>query len=163
MKIKYTKPLALGLLILPIIISLFCIGIGRYSVSISESLNILMQNIMGVKGEVNTQAYSVIINMRLSRIILALLCGMGLSTSGVAFQALFSNPLTSPDTLGVSAGASFGAALALLFGMNLVVVQISALIFGLVAVCIAFFISRSKGKSSIVMMVLGSVDRKSVV
>lgn len=157
MKIKYTKPVTLGLFLLPLMISLISIGIGRYAVSMVESLSILMQSITGIKEGTSAQAYSVIMNMRLPRLMLALLCGMGLSAAGAAFQALFSNPLTSPDTLGVSAGASFGAALALLVGMNLVIVQIWALIFGLVAVGVAFFISQTKGKPSIVMMVLGGL------
>ena len=63
---------------------------------------------------VDPQIYSVLINVRLPRIILAVLCGAGLAVSGAAFQSIFSNALATPDTLGVAAGSSFGAALALL-------------------------------------------------
>ena len=49
--------------------------------------------------------------IRFPRIILALLVGAGLSVAGCAFQSLFSNPLATPDTLGVASGTSFGAAL----------------------------------------------------
>lgn len=143
--------------LLPIVVSLLCIGIGRYSLSMLESVQLLFQTFIGNRDGVDQQAYSVIINMRLPRIILALLCGMGLSLAGAALQALFANPLASPDILGVSAGAGFGAALALLFSLSLVYVQLFALAFGLFAVAIAIFIGRSRAKSSIILMVLGGV------
>ena len=60
---------------------------------------------------------TVVMNIRLPRIILAMLIGGGLSIAGAAFQGMFANPLVSPDILGVSAGSGFGAALGiLLFG-----------------------------------------------
>ncbi|GAJ97961.1 transport system permease protein [Geomicrobium sp. JCM 19055] len=52
-----------------------------------------------------------VIQLRLPRVILAILIGGGLSIAGAAFQGMFANPLVSPDILGVSAGAGFGAAL----------------------------------------------------
>ena len=74
--------------------------------------------------------FSVLISLRLPRIILALACGAALSVSGACFQSVFSNPLASPDTLAVAAGAGFGAALALYMRQNMIVVQLSAMAFG---------------------------------
>ena len=71
---------------------------------------------------------SVIWEIRLPRILLAMAAGAALASAGVAFQSLFGNPLATPDTLGVSSGASFGAVLALMFGMNIVGVQIITLV-----------------------------------
>ena len=83
--------------------------------------------------------------------------GAGLSCAGAAFQGLFSNPLATPDTLGVASGASFGAVLGLLMHGNLILVQILALIFGILSCIITYSISRRNGKSSIVMIVLAGM------
>ncbi len=154
---KVRRTVTILIVLLPVVISLLCIGAGRYSVSVGESIQVLLQALTGGRDSADPQAYSVIVHVRLPRILLALLCGMGLSLAGTALQALFSNPLASPDILGVSAGAGFGAALALLWSLNLVFVQIFALAFGLAAVAIAIFIGRSKAGSSIILMVLGGV------
>lgn len=86
-----------------------------------------------------------------------MLVGAGLSCSGAAFQGLFSNPLATPDTLGVASGASFGAVLGLLMHGNLVTVQLLALLFGVISCFITYSISRRNGKSSIVMIVLAGM------
>ncbi|MFQ9393544.1 MAG: iron chelate uptake ABC transporter family permease subunit [Lachnospiraceae bacterium] len=83
--------------------------------------------------------------------------GAGLSCAGAAFQGLFSNPLATPDTLGVASGASFGAVLGLLMHGNLILVQMLALIFGIISCIITYSISRKNGKSSIVMIVLAGM------
>src|SRR5690242_7290834 len=54
--------------------------------------------------------------LRLPRVLLALLAGGGLAVSGLAFQTLFGNPLAEPYTLGIASGAALGAVLALRFG-----------------------------------------------
>ena len=54
---------------------------------------------------------NIVLNVRLPRVLLAIIAGAGLAISGAAFQALFANPLAAPDTLGVATGASFGAVL----------------------------------------------------
>jgi iron complex transport system permease protein len=67
-----------------------------------------------------------------------LLVGAGLSVAGCAFQGLFSNPLATPDTLGVASGASFGAVLGLLLGFDLIGVQIIAVLMGLAAIGLTY-------------------------
>lgn len=146
------------LISMPILGALLFIGVGRYSISMLESLKVLYFGLLQGGEGVSQQSLSVVINMRLPRILMALLCGGGLAVAGASQQAMFSNSLTSPDTLGVASGASFGAALALLLDGNLVVVQISALIFGLAAVAFAYSISKSqKGGTSIIMLVLSGI------
>ena len=147
--------IAILLIILPIAAALICIGMGRYSLSVPETIEVLLG---GIKDAANQDmAYTVIYNIRLPRIILAILVGAGLACSGAAFQGLFTNPLATPDTLGVASGASFGAVLALMFDANLVVVQIMALVFGLLACLVTYNISRIKGSSSVVMIVLAGM------
>ncbi|MBR4598502.1 MAG: iron ABC transporter permease, partial [Treponema sp.] len=102
-------------------------------------------------------AKTVIFKVRLPRILLALAAGAGLACSGAAFQGLFSNPLATPDTLGVASGASFGAVLAMTFHWNLLGIQALALAFGLFSCFLTYQISRLKGKSSIVMIILSGM------
>jgi len=106
---------------------------------------------------VDPQNYSVIIGIRLPRIILALLSGAGLAVAGASFQALFTNPLATPDTLGVAAGASFGAVLALLVWDNLLWIQTIAMFMGLLAVFLTYTISKVRGQATVVMMVLSGI------
>ena len=147
--------MSLLIFLLPFAAAVICIGIGRYNISPAESLGILLSPLTG--REVDPQGWAVIYHVRLPRILLALAVGMGLSVSGASFQSLFSNPLATPDTLGVATGASFGAVLALLFTRNILVVQLAALLMGLAALAGTCLISRLNGKSSILMVVLGGM------
>lgn len=146
--------------ILPFLAALICLGIGRYSMSVSETVTTLFSRFTNAK--VDNTAYTVIFNVRLPRIILAAVVGAGLSCAGAAFQGLFSNPLATPDTLGVASGASFGAVLAMLVGGNMIGIQGMALIFGLISCLITFLIGRSSRRGSIVMIVLAGLVVSSV-
>ncbi len=146
--------------ILPFLAALICLGIGRYSMSVSQTVTTLFSRFTNAK--VDNTAYTVIFNVRLPRIILAAVVGAGLSCAGAAFQGLFSNPLATPDTLGVASGASFGAVLAMLIGGNMIGIQGMALIFGLISCLITFLIGRSSRRGSIVMIVLAGLVVSSV-
>ncbi len=148
-------PLGVVLTILPLAAALVCLGIGRYSLTPSETVQVLLSPFTGT--EVEDFAYTTVFNIRLPRIILAAAVGAGLSCAGAAFQGLFSNPLATPDTLGVGSGAAFGAVLAMLFQANMISIQLAALVFGLVACAITYNISRKNGKNSIIMIVLAGM------
>jgi iron complex transport system permease protein len=101
---------------------------------------------------------NILFHIRLPRILLAMLIGAALATSGAAFQAMFVNPLVSPGILGVLAGASFGAALGMLVSEQWYVVQILAFAFGFVAVGFAVLVGSMVSNSrSTIMLVLGGV------
>lgn len=101
---------------------------------------------------------SIIMDIRVPRILLAILIGAALSTSGAVFQAMFVNPLVSPGILGVLSGASFGAALGMLLSNNWFVVQVFAFLFGFIAVGFAILVgSIATNSRSSVMLVLGGV------
>lgn len=152
---KYEKLLDIFIVLLPIAAGILCIGIGRYHLSPVQSIEVLLKSLIGE--EVETMARSVVINVRLPRILLALSVGSGLAVSGTSFQALFSNPLATPDTLGVATGASFGAVLALLISDNLLTVQLFALAMGLAALFITCIISKMNGRTSMIMVVLAGM------
>jgi len=145
------------MVVLPIFTVLICITIGRYSLSVSDVITGLYSIIRDGRDSVDGQFYTVVVNIRLPRIILAIMCGAGLAVSGAAFQSLFSNALATPDTLGVAAGASFGAVLGLFFNLNLIAVQLLAITFGLAAVSLTFLISKKNGRISIIMLILSGM------
>lgn len=155
--IKKHSVFTLGVILtfLPIAAALICLGIGRYSMTTKETIEVLLSPFTGK--DVGTFAYSTIFNIRLPRILLAAAVGSGLSCAGTAFQGLFSNPLATPDTLGVGSGAAFGAVFAMLFGANLISIQLFALLFGLLACFITYNISRKNGKNSMIMIVLSGM------
>jgi len=96
--------------------------------------------------------------VRLPRCLLAVLVGMGLSVSGAVYQALFRNPLVSPDILGVASGCTFGAALGLILpGNNFVLIQGLSFIFGLLAVFFAMSIARMIAVKPILVLVLAGL------
>lgn len=100
--------------------------------------------------------YSVVINIRLPRILAALLVGGAHSTAGAAYQRMFQNPLVSPDILGASAGAGFGACLAIYLSLGSGMVTILAFAGGLIAVLVAYMVSRmTKGSATLSMVLAG--------
>ena len=82
-------------------------------------------------------------NLRLPRLLVALLLGMSLSAAGTVFQMIFANPLVEPGFLGVSQGAAFGAAFSIIFFSNAAgVVQFSAAFFALLGLGVSYFLAR---------------------
>lgn len=146
---------AVILVLLPVITGLICLTVGRYHLTVIEVLNALIKRAFGTPLEETVN--SVVFNLRLPRILLAIFIGAGLGASGAAFQGLFGNPLATPDTLGVTAGSSVGAIIALLMNAKLMVVQVMALMFGLGSVALTVAVARRKGKTSVVMLVLSGV------
>lgn len=150
----------IALVILPIITVIAAMAIGRMSISPVEVIKSIL-NHFGGSFKIGRQTEMVIWTMRFPRILLAALVGAGLSVAGCAFQSLFSNPLATPDTLGVASGAAFGAALGLLIGLNLIGVQMLALIFGIIAVFLTWISGSGKdnGMNTIILagIMIGSL------
>ncbi|WP_027339290.1 FecCD family ABC transporter permease [Halonatronum saccharophilum] len=71
-----------------------------------------------LKGELSSIEETILIDIRLPRVILAGLVGLALASSGVAFQGLFNNVMADPYIIGISAGASLGAVIAINFGLD---------------------------------------------
>ena len=129
--------------------AVFSLCAGRYGLSIADILDALLHPNAG------TAASNVVWHVRLPRILLALLAGGGLALSGAAFQALFANPLAAPDTLGVATGASFGAVLAILFGLPAAGIQMGAVLSGTAAILLVMLVSRTRpGESGSILMIV---------
>ena len=146
----------IGIPVTALIFSVLALGMGQFSMTPGEVLAVLMPSTFPGTETSNTM-HTVVLNIRLPRILLALLAGAGLSVAGAAFQALFSNPLATPDTLGVATGASFGAVLAILFGLSAITIQIFALGTGLLAVALVYVVGRTRSGSPMIMIVLAGM------
>ena len=150
----------IALVILPFVTALIALGIGRYFMTPAEVLDAILGRFTG-RYEVSDMAYKTIWNLRIPRILLALLVGAGLSTAGCAFQSLFANPLATPDTLGVASGASFGAALGILLGFDMLGMQATSFLMGALAVALTWLGGSGKGRglSSVVLsgIMMGSL------
>ncbi len=133
----------------------FSIGlmVGQYNISILEFFKAAFTSDQSV----NVQR-SIIINLRIPRTIVAGLSGISLSISGLIYQEIFQNKLTSPDLLGVSSGASVGASIAIILGFSSVLVSLLSFTFGIITVILTIFLSRLfKNRSSITLVLAGIV------
>lgn len=135
----------------------FSMCIGRYSITPGEVAAIIAAWFTDSMEGMDKIRVNVVMQARLPRILLSMLVGAGLACSGAAYQCLFGNPLVSPDILGVSAGAGFGAAVAILFSAGAFLVQLQALAFGLLAVGLVLLVSRMQKKRELYMLVLSGV------
>jgi iron complex transport system permease protein len=141
----------MGLLV-PVALVAVSLLIGRYGASIADSL----RAIFGGAGSSDVLR-ALILRVRLPRVLAAACVGANLAVSGAALQGLFRNPLIDGRILGVSSGASFGAALALLLAGGMAAVQGSAFGFALLAVALVTLIGWRFGTSTLVLVVAGIV------
>jgi iron complex transport system permease protein len=150
--------------LLPVLffVSLF---IGRYDVTpwhviqllAAPVVNLFPANLIHIEPCWTATEESIIYQIRLPRVIAAVLVGAGLSIAGAAYQGLFKNPLVSPDILGVASGAGFGAALAILLSWNMAMIQLSAFGFGILAVTITYLLSRFYRTTPTLILVLSGI------
>lgn len=150
--------------ILPILffLSLF---IGRYEVPAAHVIqllaapliNLFPDQMIHIEPGWTAAEQNVIYLIRLPRVIAAVLVGAGLAIAGAAYQGLFKNPLVSPDILGVSSGAGFGAALAILLSQGSFIIQVSAFCFGILAVTITYLLSRFYRTTPSLILVLSGI------
>lgn len=149
--------LVVSLVCLLVILFFLSFLVGSYPVPIKTVWNVLRSRVMDIPVTWALAVEKVIFQVRIPRILLGILVGGGLAVSGASYQTLFKNPMVSPDILGVSAGAGFGAALAMLHSGSWAEIQLSALLFGLLAVVIANLIGSVYGKMEITTLVLAGV------
>ena len=161
--IKISSFALIIILILMINISLF---LGQYQISFDEYL-MFLKKLIGLNSLIDDEKYetmkSIIFGIRLPRIISAILIGASLEVAGASFQAMFVNPLVSPGILGVLSGASFGAALGMILGLNWFLINLSTFIFGILAVFFAITISFIYSSSrNMIILVLGGIISSSL-
>ena len=132
-------------------------AIGKYPISPGELLRVFFGKLTGARQTWTNEAELVIFKIRMPRVLAGAMIGAGLSAAGAAYQGLFRNPLVSPDVLGASAGAGFGAAIAIFFGLNYILVSASAFVFGIAAVASAYIFSSRARRNPTLGMVLAGI------
>lgn len=134
-----------------VVVAVVSLGIGRYPISPIRVVQTLF-------GGGNAQEKAVVLKIRLPRIIAATLIGAGLALAGQTMQMIFRNPLVSPDVLGTSTAAGFGASISLLLGLSTLAVTVNAFIFGVASVILVWAIgSRVRGEQTMGLILIGMV------
>lgn len=151
-KIKFTI-----LVVIFIVVFFGSFMLGRYPVSPPELMKIILSGIIDIPQSWPDAAENVIFQIRLPRVLAAAIIGAALSLAGVSYQGMFQNPMVSPDILGASSGAGFGAALAILLGAGYMGISVAAFLFGLAAVMLAYGISRVSRINATLAMILAGM------
>lgn len=157
---KRTAAFALvGAVIVMIILFFLSFMLGQYPIEPNDVIGVIGSKLFGLPCSASDMAQTIVWKVRLPRVCAALLVGAALSVAGAVYQGLFKNPMVSPDILGASSGAGFGAALAILLSLPYAFIQANAFVFGIIAVGLAYFVCQrvSRGKDAILMLVLGGM------
>ena len=152
------KIVAVALTIALIIVVINALSTGAYTISFSELLKVLFQGPATNSGT-DSVSHAIFWNVRLPRVILAIVVGASLAVAGVVMQGVFRNPLAEPATVGVSGGAAVGAVIAITLGLSRITlgVQVFAFIGGTLATAVVYGLSRVDGKTDIVTLILTGI------
>ncbi len=151
-----TATVFLVLTVLLVAAVLVASGIGPYRIPPQDVLAALWRRLLGQAGD--PTADTVLFRIRLPRVLAAMLVGAALSAAGAAYQSLFRNPLVSPDILGVSTGAGFGAVLGILLGLPVAAIQLLGFGGGLVTVMAVGALARTlRGGGDVLVLVLAGI------
>ena len=132
--------------------------LGKYGFSAEDYTRYALALLRGESLKDFEVMHTLLLEIRLPRILACVLIGASLAISGAAYQAMFVNPLVSPSILGVLSGAGFGAAVGMFFKLNEYLIQLSTFGFGFLAVAVALGISALYSRSgSVIVLVLGGV------
>jgi len=147
----------LAMIAILLIVFLGSFLIGRYPVSPETVLTILVGKIFGLPQAWSDNMETIVMKVRLPRILMALLVGGALSVAGAAYQNLFRNPLMAPEMLGATWGAAFGAVLGMVFRFPWVVMELTAFFFGLFAIFCTICINSLFGSKYTITLVLAGI------
>ncbi|KPJ85582.1 MAG: hypothetical protein AMS17_14145 [Spirochaetes bacterium DG_61] len=142
---------------------LVSVSLGSVKIPYRITVQVLLGKLSGVsKTGIDEVQSDIILKIRLPRVFLGMVVGAALSIAGLVFQALLRNPLADPYTLGISAGASFGAALSIFLGYVLNayyknLLPIFAFIGGISTVFFVYLLARTKGRVQILTIILSGV------
>jgi iron complex transport system permease protein len=146
------------LVLLLVAAMLAALTIGQYPLGPGAALRLVLARIAGLPGDAGTTAELVVFQVRLPRMLAAVLVGAALAAAGSAYQGLFRNPLVSPDILGVSAGAGLGAVFGIFLSLPVVAIQLLAFAVGIATVALVYAIASAvRGREPALVLVLAGV------
>jgi iron complex transport system permease protein len=153
--------LAIGGLGLLVVVGIAGVAFGNVSIPIGDTVAMVAQRVFGVPVETTwpASAETIVFELRLPRVLMAMGVGAGLALAGAAFQGLLRNPLADPYVLGTASGAALGAAIAFLLPVSAALVgfglvHLFAFVGALAAVAVVYRVSRLGGMSSLTSVLL---------
>lgn len=164
---KYYKSILIISIVVLIFLIIASVAFGAANITIGDAYRIIVSRIPVIGGLVDTkdikEAYiDIILQIRLPRILLATIAGMGLSAVGAVYQGIFKNPMADPYVLGVSSGSALGAAIAIILGLDTTIAAMSgpallAFTFAILTTFIVYNIARVGSKASTSNLLLSGV------
>ena len=137
------------------------VGFGSVSIDPADTVAILAQRLLGIDlgREYSAAAETIVMDLRLPRVLTAMLVGLALAVAGVTFQGLLRNPLADPYVLGTSSGAALGAAIAVLIPVRIAILelgllQVFAFVGALLAIYTVYKLSRTTGLAPLTSLLL---------
>lgn len=153
-----TSSVIMLLFFLAVIVFFLSILSGRYFITGRQMIQVILCRISGdpLAADIDSNIDTILFKVRLPRILSAMLIGAGLSISGAAYQGMFKNPMVSPDILGASAGAGFGAAIGIFMSFGSLGIEAMSFLFGILAVGLSYFAGKviSRGSNTALVLVL---------
>ena len=152
------KSLFIGLIIIAIIASLVSITIGAASITPFKVIEVILNNFVGNINDYTLQ--KIIWDIRMPRIILAALVGIGLSVTGTSFQGIFKNSMADPYVLGISSGAALGATISIVYKLETkgaLVTTLCAFIGAILTIFIVYNIARVGNKIPTTTLLLAGI------
>lgn len=147
---------ALSLLL--VVLIAVAVAIGSEHISAGSIINILVSELTGTSADVTPEQRSIIADIRLPRVLMAIVVGAALSVAGAAYQALLRNPLADPYILGVSTGAALGAIAATIFAESIPVSRPLLAFIGAVAtIAVVYALGQSRRNGSTERLILAGI------
>ena len=146
-----------GCVVLCLLVMAYSITLGTYPITMSEVYHVIWDAILNIPQD--STDYWVVVDLRLPRIIGAIVCGFALAVCGTAMQSILKNPLADPYTMGISSGAGFGAAIALILGVELIAgggAVVNAFVFALIPMAVILLMSRVRRATPTMMILCGT-------
>jgi iron complex transport system permease protein len=151
---------ALSLLLCVSLVVSICVG--RFGVPVERALALVWQGLTDPSRPLDAMDERIVLLIRAPRVLLAALAGAGLAVSGAALQGVFRNPLVAPDILGISQGAAFGGALAILLGIWGIPLIAMVFVAGMSALMLVGLLARIGGRTETVTVILSGLVVSSI-
>lgn len=152
-----TRAFFVSMSVLFVIVFFVSFALGRYPIPPVTVIKVLLSKILPIAETWSKSVETVIFQIRIPRIIAAVFIGAALSLSGLTFQGLFQNPMVSPDVLGTSNGAAFGAAIGILLNMHYTGIVTFSFIMGIFAVILVIAIASRVPSMPVLGLVLSGI------
>ncbi len=143
------KKMYISLIFFLIIFSIIALKLGNIEISVRDIFRIFLN-----KGVVDDSIRTIILNVRLPRIIMAVLIGMLLASSGTVVQTVFQNPLADPYIIGIAASATLGAVIAYILKLPDMMYGVLGFVTSVIVALIIFRLSKSKTRTDITTLLI---------